>query len=265
MGAGEPWRHVLLVSDHLRRRTGLRGELRRRHERVRRDIGHAELVQADAGSVRVLVGTDGAQRLRLRRRRRVRRHALRGPSGGWRGRVDRAGAQRRHELSCRLVDRRLRLATRAGRATTSRRPPARSSGFARRPARAAGARPPCSPAASSTCAITAIRRSSTPPAAPSSACSSPRGPAPAVDASSRYILAGSTLRAEDVASGSTRWSFSGDGGLTSAPIVAGATVFVGLFDRRPLRAVDGHRRRHLVDARRLRPSRRPTSRTSRSR
>jgi outer membrane protein assembly factor BamB len=53
------------------------------------------------------------------------------------------------------------------------------------------------------------------------------GPAPAVDASSRYILSSGTLRAEDVASGSTRWSFAGDGGLTSAPIVAGATVFVG--------------------------------------
>jgi outer membrane protein assembly factor BamB len=53
------------------------------------------------------------------------------------------------------------------------------------------------------------------------------GPAPAVDASNRYELTGSTLRAVDISSGVTRWSFSGDGALSSAPIVADDTVIIG--------------------------------------
>ena len=53
------------------------------------------------------------------------------------------------------------------------------------------------------------------------------GPAPALDASKRYVLTGTTLRAENLASGSSAWQFSGDGQLRSAPIVAAGTVFVG--------------------------------------
>ncbi len=53
------------------------------------------------------------------------------------------------------------------------------------------------------------------------------GPAPAVDATSRYQLSGGALSAADVDSGETRWSFSGDGALSTAPIVAGRTVVVG--------------------------------------
>ena len=53
------------------------------------------------------------------------------------------------------------------------------------------------------------------------------GPAPALDGVNRYVLTGSTLRAENAGSGSLQWSFDGDGELSSAPIVAGDTVFVG--------------------------------------
>lgn len=54
------------------------------------------------------------------------------------------------------------------------------------------------------------------------------GPAPAIDATSRFVLDGSsTLRAETASSGAVRWTFSGDGSLSSAPIVAGDTVFAG--------------------------------------
>lgn len=55
----------------------------------------------------------------------------------------------------------------------------------------------------------------------------PFGPAPAVDESQRYVLSGSMLRAEDLGSEAVQWSFSGDGGLSSAPIVAGDTVVLG--------------------------------------
>lgn len=53
------------------------------------------------------------------------------------------------------------------------------------------------------------------------------GPAPAVDAKTIYDLAGSTLTATNVTSGATDWSFAGDGTLSSAPLEAAGTVFVG--------------------------------------
>jgi outer membrane protein assembly factor BamB len=53
------------------------------------------------------------------------------------------------------------------------------------------------------------------------------GPAPAVDSTRVYGLSGSTLSATAVASGAQAWSFTGDGTLSSAPLVAGGTVFVG--------------------------------------
>ncbi|MEA2158891.1 MAG: hypothetical protein QOD66_1271 [Solirubrobacteraceae bacterium] len=53
------------------------------------------------------------------------------------------------------------------------------------------------------------------------------GPAPAVDSTSIYRLSGSALTAASLSSGADRWSFGGDGTLTSAPLVAGGTVFVG--------------------------------------
>ncbi len=52
-------------------------------------------------------------------------------------------------------------------------------------------------------------------------------PVPAVDGTSRYVLANSTLRAESLSPQATRWTFTGDGALSSAPLVAGGTVFVG--------------------------------------
>jgi outer membrane protein assembly factor BamB len=53
------------------------------------------------------------------------------------------------------------------------------------------------------------------------------GPAPAVDASQRYDLQDSTLTATSLTSGSPKWSFTGDGTLDSAPVVAGSTVLIG--------------------------------------
>jgi outer membrane protein assembly factor BamB len=53
------------------------------------------------------------------------------------------------------------------------------------------------------------------------------GPAPAVDSTNVYDLSGSTLTASSLSSGAVRWSFGGDGSLTSAPLVAGGTVFIG--------------------------------------
>lgn len=50
------------------------------------------------------------------------------------------------------------------------------------------------------------------------------GPAPAVDATTVYDVAGGRLTASNAATGATRWVF-GDGTLTSAPLVAGSTVF----------------------------------------
>jgi outer membrane protein assembly factor BamB len=53
------------------------------------------------------------------------------------------------------------------------------------------------------------------------------GPAPAVDASTTYDLTGSTLTAAGVTTGAARWSFGGDGQLSSAPLVAGGSVLIG--------------------------------------
>jgi hypothetical protein len=51
------------------------------------------------------------------------------------------------------------------------------------------------------------------------------GPAPAFAGKVGLYLNGSTLQA--TSGRRTRWRFSGDGGLDGAPIVVGATVFVG--------------------------------------
>jgi outer membrane protein assembly factor BamB len=44
-------------------------------------------------------------------------------------------------------------------------------------------------------------------------------PAPAVDATTVFVLSGSTLLAQGASDGTTRWSFAGDGQLDTAPIV----------------------------------------------
>ena len=53
------------------------------------------------------------------------------------------------------------------------------------------------------------------------------GPAPAVDSSQIYDLSDSTLTARSLSSGAPAWSFTGDGTLDSAPLVAGGTVIIG--------------------------------------
>jgi outer membrane protein assembly factor BamB len=53
------------------------------------------------------------------------------------------------------------------------------------------------------------------------------GPAPAVDAWTVYDLSGSALTATNAVSGMRKWQFTGDGTLSSAPLVAGGAVFVG--------------------------------------
>jgi outer membrane protein assembly factor BamB len=53
------------------------------------------------------------------------------------------------------------------------------------------------------------------------------GPAPAVDSGRQYDLNGSTLTAASLSSGTDVWSFSGDGKLSSAPLIADGTVFIG--------------------------------------
>ena len=58
------------------------------------------------------------------------------------------------------------------------------------------------------------------------------GPAPAVDATQSYDLQGSTLTATSLSTGSGTWSFTGDGTLDSAPLVAGSTVLIGSEDGR---------------------------------
>lgn len=51
--------------------------------------------------------------------------------------------------------------------------------------------------------------------------------APAVSSSDAYILNGHTLSAQSLSSGFITWSFTGDGQLNTAPLVAGETVIVG--------------------------------------
>lgn len=50
---------------------------------------------------------------------------------------------------------------------------------------------------------------------------------PAFDGSLAFFLSGSTLQAEDVSTGFIRWTFNGDGGLVTAPIVVNGYVYVG--------------------------------------
>src|SRR4029077_7562001 len=49
----------------------------------------------------------------------------------------------------------------------------------------------------------------------------------AFDGSLGFFLSGSPLKAEDLASGTIRWAFAGDGGLVSSPIVVNGYVYVG--------------------------------------
>lgn len=53
------------------------------------------------------------------------------------------------------------------------------------------------------------------------------GPAPAFAGDIGLYLFGGTLRAENVNTGSPVWTFSGDGTLSSAPIVVGDVVYIG--------------------------------------
>jgi outer membrane protein assembly factor BamB len=53
------------------------------------------------------------------------------------------------------------------------------------------------------------------------------GPIPALAGSTRYTLVGGTLYAVNLPNGTTAWTFSGDGTLTSAPIVVNSQVYVG--------------------------------------
>ena len=50
---------------------------------------------------------------------------------------------------------------------------------------------------------------------------------PAFSGSTGYFRSGSTLQARDVSSGNVLWSFTGDGTLSSAPIVDNAYVYIG--------------------------------------
>lgn len=52
-------------------------------------------------------------------------------------------------------------------------------------------------------------------------------PAPAFHGSTGFFLNLSTLEARDVISGTLKWSFTGDGTLSSAPIVVNGVVYVG--------------------------------------
>jgi outer membrane protein assembly factor BamB len=49
---------------------------------------------------------------------------------------------------------------------------------------------------------------------------------PSFDGSTGFYLTGSTLRAVDLVTGAVKWSFTGDGGLQSGPIVASGYVYV---------------------------------------
>jgi outer membrane protein assembly factor BamB len=50
---------------------------------------------------------------------------------------------------------------------------------------------------------------------------------PAFDGSLGFFLSGSTLVAEDLATGRIRWAFTGDGKLVSSPIVVNGYVYIG--------------------------------------
>lgn len=53
------------------------------------------------------------------------------------------------------------------------------------------------------------------------------GPSPAFHGSTGFFLNISTLEARDINSGTLKWSFTGDGNLSSAPIVVNGTVYIG--------------------------------------
>ena len=53
------------------------------------------------------------------------------------------------------------------------------------------------------------------------------GPPPAFSGSTGFFLSGSVLKARDAYSGAVRWSFTGDGTLSSAPIVNNGYVYIG--------------------------------------
>jgi outer membrane protein assembly factor BamB len=55
----------------------------------------------------------------------------------------------------------------------------------------------------------------------------PAGPAPAFHGSTGFFLNISTLEARDIISGTLKWSFTGDGTLSSAPIIVNGVVYVG--------------------------------------
>jgi len=55
----------------------------------------------------------------------------------------------------------------------------------------------------------------------------PPGPPPAFSGSTGFFLTGSILKARDAYSGAVRWSFTGDGTLSSAPIVDNGYVYIG--------------------------------------
>ena len=52
-------------------------------------------------------------------------------------------------------------------------------------------------------------------------------PAPAFHGSTGFFLNESTLEARDISSGALKWSFTGDGSLSSAPIVVNGIVYIG--------------------------------------
>lgn len=52
-------------------------------------------------------------------------------------------------------------------------------------------------------------------------------PAPAFHGSTGFFLNASTLEARDISSGILKWSFTGDGNLSSAPIVVNGIVYIG--------------------------------------
>ncbi|HZI48275.1 MAG TPA: PQQ-binding-like beta-propeller repeat protein, partial [Pyrinomonadaceae bacterium] len=53
------------------------------------------------------------------------------------------------------------------------------------------------------------------------------GPAPAFHGSTGFYLNVSTLEARDILSDAVKWSFTGDGNLSSAPIVVNGVVYIG--------------------------------------
>jgi len=53
------------------------------------------------------------------------------------------------------------------------------------------------------------------------------GAAPAFNGSTGFFLSGTTLEARDVVSGTVKWSFAGDGTLSSAPIIDNGYVYIG--------------------------------------